>query len=121
MLNALKYSSPPGPFILDGDEDFKGEPVVVLFFGELTLYQFYILANKIIRLLKDPKYRKYLGDNGKKLIQPLASLDLLANDWINIAERAIKNENAPLLKVDVYDLLRNLQYGTFKLFFKNKI
>lgn len=77
-----------------------------------------ILANKIIRLLKDPKYRKYLGDNGKKLIQPLASLDLLANDWINIAERAIKNENAPLLKVDVYDLLRNLRYGTFKLFFK---
>jgi len=41
------YSSPPGPFILEGDKDFKGEPVVVLFFGELTRYQFYILANKI--------------------------------------------------------------------------
>jgi hypothetical protein len=36
-----------GPFTLEGDEDFKGEPAVVLFFGELTLYQFYIFANKI--------------------------------------------------------------------------
>ena len=76
-------------------------------------------AKQIIFLLKNKNIRYNMGLSGKNWINSIANIEELAKEWIYIAERAIKNQKAPIINFNFYDFLRFLRIGDIKLFLKN--
>lgn len=76
-------------------------------------------AKQIIFLLKNTNIRENMGANGRNWIKPIANLEVLAKEWVYIAERAINNKKAPTINKDLYDFFRFFHLGEIKLFLKS--
>ncbi len=74
------------------------------------------LASVIIKLLDEDGLRRRLGDAARQWARSTANYETLANDWVEIAERAVKDEPAPVSRSIKGDMLRLLGYGRARIF-----
>lgn len=79
------------------------------------------LAEAIIALLKDKELRCRLGTEGKEWSKPFADFESIAPDWEGIARRAWSKEQAHAQPSPLNDLLRQIGYGSARLWVREKI